>query len=471
MKIVIAAGALKNSLSATDTANAIARGLRRSGLAAGLVLLPIADGGNGTLDAFLAGNGTGERLTVLVADPLGRLIQAMFGRTGETALIEMALASGLELLRDDELDPLRASTYGTGQLMLEALAGGARRMIVGMGGSATVDGGAGCLQALGVRLLDAEGRELPAGIGGGSLHLIRTIDASGLDARWRDVELIIATDVDNPTLGEQGAAAVFGPQKGATPEQVQTLEANLTHFFTLVAEQLGVDVRETAGGGAAGAFSAGLMAFLGGRIESGIDLILDLRGFDDQLASADLVITSEGRMDGQTVHGKGPIGVARRAQAQGVPTVALVGGLDVDETLLHEAGLWAALPIVNAPMPLEQALANADALVEAAALRLGYLLQLKQLDALSPVVKAIMSALQAKDTDAAEKGLEQANERDIGQLIDQIHDHDDAEMRAKLAIFLWRVDDSRITPTMMEMMKQDRELRRILLRAIPRGTP
>jgi glycerate kinase len=379
MKIVIAAGALKHSLSATDTANAIARGLRRSGLAAGLVLLPIADGGNGTLDAFLAGNGTGERLTVQVADPLGRLIEATFGRTGETALIEMALASGLELLRADELDPLRASTYGTGQLMLEALAGGARRMIVGMGGSATVDGGAGCLQALGVKLLDADGRELPVGIGGGSLHRIRTIDASGLDLRWRDVELIIATDVDNPTLGEQGAAAVFGPQKGATPEQVETLEANLTHFFALVAEQVGVDVRATAGGGAAGAFSAGLMAFLGGRIESGIDLILDLRGFDEQLASADLVITSEGRMDRQTVHGKGPIGVARRAQAQGVPTVALVGGLDVDETLLHEAGLWAALPIVNAPMALEQALANADALVEAAALRLGYLLQLNLL--------------------------------------------------------------------------------------------
>jgi glycerate kinase len=376
MKIIIAAGALKHSLSATAAADAIARGLRRSGLVAELVLLPIADGGNGTLDAFIAGNTEGDRRAMLVADPLGRPVEAAFGRVGDTAVIEMALASGLELLRDDELDPLRASAYGTGQLMLAALESGAWRMIVGMGGSATVDGGAGCLQALGVRLLDAEGKEIPAGVGGGSLHLIQRIDASGLDPRWRDVEMIIASDVDNPTLGEEGAAAVFGPQKGASPEQVEVLEANLTHFFTLIHEQLGVDVRDTSGGGAAGAFSAGLMAFLGGRIESGIDLILDLRGFDEQLVNADLVITSEGRMDAQTIHGKGPIGVAQRARQHGVPTVALVGGLEVDETLLHEAGLWAALPIVNAPMPLEKALANADALVEAAALRLGYLLQM-----------------------------------------------------------------------------------------------
>ena len=376
MKVIIAAGALKHSLSATTTADAIARGLRRSGLAAELVLLPIADGGNGTLDAFLAGNSEGRRLAVLVADPLGRLIEGTFGIAGETAVIEMALASGLELLRDDELDPLRASTYGTGQLMQVALEAGARRIIVGMGGSATVDGGAGCLQALGVRLLDAEGRELPAGIGGGSLHLIERIDAAGLNLRWREVEVVIASDVDNPALGEEGAAAVFGPQKGANAEQVKTLEVNLRHYFTLVDEQLGIDVRTTRGGGAAGAFSAGLMAFLGGRIESGIDLILDLRGFDQQLANADLVITSEGRMDAQTVHGKGPIGVAQRARQKEVPTVALVGGLDVDETLLHEAGLWAALPIVNAPIPLEKALAQAEVLVEAAALRLGYLLQM-----------------------------------------------------------------------------------------------
>lgn len=372
MKIVIAAGAFKHSLSASAAANAIARGLRRSGLNADLTLLPIADGGNGTLDAFLAGGG--ERVPLIVDDPLGRSVESAFARSGATALIEMALASGLELVRPDELDPLAATTYGTGQLMQAALDGGASHIIVGMGGSATVDGGAGCLQALGVRLLDGEGREVPPG--GGSLHRIRSIDASGLDPRWRSTEIIIASDVDNPTLGEKGAAAVFAPQKGASPEQVAILEENLRHFFTLVAEQLGIDVRHAPGGGAAGAFSAGLMAFLGGRIQSGIDLILDLSGFDHLLDDADLVITSEGRMDEQTVHGKGPIGVARRARERDVPTVALVGGLQADDALLHEAGLWAALPIVNAPMPLEQALAEAERLVESAALRLGYLLQL-----------------------------------------------------------------------------------------------
>ncbi len=373
MRIIIAAGAFKHSLTAAEAANAIAQGLRRSGLAAELVLLPIADGGNGTLDACLAGGG--ERVSLPVEDPLGRTVEAAYGRLGQTAVIEMALASGLELLRPDELDPLRASTFGTGQLMRAALESGVSRLIIGMGGSATVDGGAGCLQALGVRLLDASGQEVPRG--GGKLQHIRQIDTRALDPRWQSVEIIIASDVDNPTLGEQGAAAVFAPQKGASPAQIPVLEANLSHFFTLAAEQVGRDVRHTPGGGAAGAFSAGLLAFLGGRIESGIDLILDLRGFDEQLDDAALVITSEGRMDAQTVHGKGPFGVARRAAERGVPTIALVGGLLVDDALLHDAGLWAALPVVNAPMPLEQALANAPALVEAAALRLGYLLQLR----------------------------------------------------------------------------------------------
>lgn len=373
MKVIIATGALKHSLSATAAAQAVARGLRRAGLDADPILLPIADGGNGTLDAFLTGGG--ERIRVPVVDPLGRPIEAAFGLRDGTALIEMALASGLELLEAGELDPMRASTYGTGQLMQAALDAGAKRVIVGVGGSATVDGGAGCLQALGVRLLDVDGNEVPPG--GGSLHLIQRIDASGLDPHWREVEVIVASDVDNPTLGEHGAAPVFAPQKGATPAQVDALEADLSYFFTLVAKQVGVDVRSGRGGGAAGALSAGLMAFLGGRIESGIDLILDLRGFDDYLADAALVITSEGRMDAQTVHGKGPIGVARRARLRNVPTVALVGGLNVDDSLLHEAGLWAVLPIVSAPLSLDEALAQAEPLVEQAALRLGYLLQIR----------------------------------------------------------------------------------------------
>jgi glycerate kinase len=372
MKIIIAAGALKHSLSAGAAAQAIRRGLVRSGLVdAELALMPIADGGNGTLDAVLTVDGT--RIAAQVSDPFGRPVEAAFARLGDTAVIEMALASGLELLKTDELDPLRASTYGTGQLMRAALDAGARRIIVGVGGSATVDGGAGCLHALGVHFYDGKGWALsPCG---GNLHLIHSIDTRELDPRWHDVEVIVASDVDNPTLGQDGAAAVFGPQKGATPAVVAQLEGNLRHFFTLVSQQMGVDVREVQGGGAAGALSAGLMAFLGGRIESGIDLILDLCGFEALLEHADLVITSEGRIDDQTVHGKGPIGVARRAAVRGVPTVALVGGLETDDYMLHDAGVWAALPIVDRPMPLDDALAQADILVERAALRLGYLLQ------------------------------------------------------------------------------------------------
>lgn len=371
MHIIIAPGAFKHSLSAAQAASAIAAGLSRSGLGAALSLCPIADGGNGTLDAFLLKGG--ERITVESVDPLMRPISASFGLIRDTAVVEMALASGLELLRNDELKPLDATTYGSGLLLREALNTGARRVIVGMGGSATTDGGAGCLQALGVRLLDGEGKDVAPG--GGHLREIQTIDTRGLDRRWSELELIIASDVNNPLLGERGAAAVFAPQKGASSEDVAQLEANLRHFFTLVQQQLGVDVRETSGGGAAGGFSAGLMAFLGGHIRSGIDLILEHNGFDDLLASADLVVTGEGRLDAQTVGGKGPIGVARRARQRGVRTVALVGSLEADDALLHDEGIWATLSIVPAPIRLDEAIAHAPELLERAALRLGYLLQ------------------------------------------------------------------------------------------------
>jgi glycerate 2-kinase len=375
MKILIAPGAFKHSLTARAATEAIARGIQRSGLDAELVLLPIADGGNGTLDAFLAGGG--KQLQELVLDPLQRPTLAAYVLLddGETAVIEMAAASGLEMLHPGELNPLLTTTYGTGQLLKSALGSGAKRIIVGMGGSATVDGGAGCLQMLGVRLLDAYGRDVP--LGGGSLTNIYTVDTSVLDPRWKNVEVIIASDVDNPAVGEQGAAVVFGPQKGAGPHEVRVLEAGLRHFFTKVRDQIGIDVLDVAGGGAAGAFSAGLMAFLGGRIQSGIDLVLEYNGFDQHVRTADLVITSEGQMDEQTIHGKGPIGVARRARQFGVPTVAIVGALNTDDALLHDAGIQAVLPIVTRPMSLDDALRNAPELVERAAMRLGYILGMK----------------------------------------------------------------------------------------------
>lgn len=375
MKIIAAPGAFKHSLAAHEVAACIAEGLARSGLGADVIQLPIADGGNGTLDAFLMRGGQRRALTVL--DPLGRPIEAAFGLIdgGRTAVIEMALASGLELLQDDEHDPLRATTYGTGQLMAAALAAGATRVIVGMGGSATVDGGLGCLLALGVRALDATGAPLPNDAR--SLEQVAALDASGLDPRWRTVEVVIASDVDNPTLGAHGAARVFGPQKGASPAHVERLEASLGHFFDVVARDAGVDARQTVGGGAAGALSAGLMALLGGRIESGIDLILEHAGFAGHLQDAALVVTGEGRIDAQTVHGKGPIGVARQAQAAGVPVVAIVGGLEAPDELFHEAGVNAVLPIVTGPMALAEALARAGELATRAAQRLGYLLQVR----------------------------------------------------------------------------------------------
>ncbi len=373
MRIIVAPGAFKNSLTAQQAAAAIARGLEQSGLGADLLSTPVADGGNGTLDAMLAGGG--ERRSRVVSGPLGAPVEADWGllADGETAVVEMALASGMELLRADELDPLRASTFGTGQLLAAALDAGATRVILGLGGSATVDGGAGCLQALGVGLLDAQGEAI--GPGGAQLGRVERVDAGGLDPRWRDVSLLLASDVDNPTLGELGAAAVFGPQKGADARQVELLEGQLTHFFTVIYEQTGRDLRQVPGGGAAGAFAAGMMAFLDAELQPGIELVLAHSGFDQALADADLVITGEGQMDEQTIHGKGPIGVARMARTQGVPTVALVGGLAVHDAKLHAAGMQAVLPITPRPMSLEEALADAPQQLERAALRLGYLLR------------------------------------------------------------------------------------------------
>ena len=374
MKILIAPGAFKHSLSAMQVAQAIQAGFQQSGLSASYHLFPIADGGNGTLDAFLA-NG-GERKTITVHDPLMRPIQADYGLIddGKTAIIEMATASGIELLTDDELNPLVATTFGTGELMQDALEQGATKFIVGMGGSATVDGGMGCLRALGLKLLTVSGKEiLHGGHGVGEIH---SVDTSSIDPRWQEVEIVIASDVENPTLGKKGAARVFGPQKGADPAIVEILEQNLTHCFTVIYEQTGKDVRHIEGGGAAGAFSAGLMAFLSCNIVSGIDLVLEHNNFVAQLADADLVITGEGQMDSQTIDGKGPIGVARLAKEHGVPTIALVGGLNVDDEVLHKAGIHAVFPVVDKPMELASALSRADELVRHTALRLGYTLQL-----------------------------------------------------------------------------------------------
>ena len=373
MKILIAANGFKHSLTASQACAAIQQGLRQSGLQASCQLLPIADGGNGTLDVFLAAGG--QRIGLEVLDPLLRPIQADYGLLpdGQTAIIEMAQASGLELLAPHELNPLIASSYGAGQLMADALARGVKRIIIGLGGSATVDGGMGCLQALGLRLLDANGNEVRPG--GGHLNDIARVDDSGL-ADWEDIDIIIASDVDNPTLGEKGAARVFGPQKGADPAMIEILEQNLRHCFTILFEQRGIDLRQVKGGGAAGAFAAGLMAFFSCKMTAGIELALENNRFAEHLKDSDLVITGEGQIDAQTIDGKAPIGVARLAREHGLPTIALVGGINLDERRLHEAGIQAVFPIVDKPMSLQDALDNAEDLLRRAALRLGYALQI-----------------------------------------------------------------------------------------------
>lgn len=376
MKILISPGAYKHSLTAHQASLAIQAGLMRSGLAMDAISLPIADGGNGTLEVFLATSADSERITITVRNPLGQPIKASYGllQGGKVAVIEMAQASGIELLPLSERNPLKASSYGTGQLMLDALNRGANQFIIGLGGSATVDAGLGCLQALGWVALDQHGRKLVQQ-GGAVLSRVASLDATAVDPRWAACELTLVVDVENPPYGENGAARVFGKQKGATPEQIDTLDAGIQSFLQILSTTTHYDVTTLTGGGSAGAMSAGLVGAFNAKIVRGIDYILDFLNFESQMAECQLLITGEGHMDSQTLEGKGPLGVAQRAKAAGLMTVALVGGISVDDAVLREAGLDVVLPIVNQPMEVNEAIQNAYGLLERTALRLGYLLQ------------------------------------------------------------------------------------------------
>ena len=323
MRIVIASQEFKGSLTAVQATRAVADGLRRVLPDAELALVPMADGGPGTVEAVVTAKGGRWQKTV-VRGPLGASVEAAWGIVdGDTAVIEMAAASGLVLLSESQRDPRIASTYGTGQIIGAALDAGCRRVIVGMGGSATNDGGAGVAQALGARLLDDAGQDLPPG-GAALTHLSR-IDVSGLDPRVRKAQLFAATDVLNPLCGSQGASAVYGPQKGATPEVVGELDAALAHYAAIIERDLGVRVLEVAGAGAAGGLGAGLVAFLGAEIVPGAKLVAETVALEQQIAGADLVIAGEGRLDAQTGFGKAPWEVARLARQAGVPVIAIAG--------------------------------------------------------------------------------------------------------------------------------------------------
>lgn len=361
-RIVIAPDSFKGSLDAPEVAVAMAEGVKRVFPDAEVTLLPMADGGEGIVDALVAATG-GERQNVRVTGPLGEPVEAFYGMLGDgrTAVVEMAAASGLPLVPRGRRNPLATTTRGTGELLRAAANGGARRVIVGIGGSATNDAGAGMAAALGIKLLDGVGREIPPG--GEGLLALETVDVSGLDPAWRDIEVVVACDVNNPLYGSEGAAAVYGPQKGATPEMVELLDRGLRQFARVVEKDLGKAVAHLPGAGAAGGLGAGLIAFLGAALRSGFDLVAEAAGLDRALAGADLVLTGEGAIDGQTARGKVPAGVARFAARHGVPVIALGGGIGGDAEAVFAAGVHAVAAAVNRPMSLEEAMERAAELV------------------------------------------------------------------------------------------------------------
>jgi len=366
VRVVIASDSFKESLSAEDVCQAIARGVRDAAPDADVVLCPMADGGEGTVDALVAATG-GKAITTEVRGPLGEPVRATWGMLGtqsadKAAVIEMAAASGLPLVPPDRRDPTLTTTYGTGQLVAAALDQGARRIILGIGGSATNDGGAGCAQSVGVRFVDADGKALPQGLSGGSLKRVHAIDMSGRDDRITDCEILVACDVDNPLCGPRGAAAVYSPQKGASPEMVGQLDDALAHLADVIERDLGRDVRGLPGAGAAGGLGGGLVAFLDATLRPGIEIVTDVVGLADRLAGADLAITGEGRLDAQSMMGKVVYGVGKAAGRANVPVVAICGSIGdgADDSL---ALIRAYFSIIDRPMDLADALADAERLL------------------------------------------------------------------------------------------------------------
>ena len=369
MKVVIAPDSYKGCLSALEVAKAMERGVLSVFPSAEVRKIPIADGGEGTVAALVTAT-NGQLRQAEVTDPLGNKISAHWGVLGDgrTAVIEMAAASGLPLVPKEKRDPRVTTTYGTGELIKAALAEGLAKIIIGIGGSATNDGGTGMARALGVRFLDAAGQEVAAG--GGSLAEICQIDATGLDPRLKNTEIVVACDVDNPLCGTRGASAVFGPQKGATPEMVQQLDAGLAKYASCARQATGRDVAEKAGAGAAGGLGAGLMFFTPAQLKPGVEIVLDAVGFSDIVRDADFVITGEGRTDFQTAFGKAPVGVAKVAKAHGAPVFCISGGLGDGADDVLAQGIDAVMSICDRPLSLEECMAAGAQLIEPAAARL-----------------------------------------------------------------------------------------------------
>lgn len=375
MRIAVAPNAFKGSLTASQAASCIERGLRKALPECTVGKFPMADGGDGTVLAIVEATG-GRCVRRAVCDPLRRQIRAAFGMTGDgrTAVIEMALASGLALLRPNERNPLLTSTRGTGELIRAALDQGVKEILIGIGGSATNDGGMGMARVLGIRFLDARSRELADN--GGALTKLSRIDTSGLDSRLKDVAVSIACDVNNPLFGPRGAARVYGPQKGAAPAMVKQLDCGLRRLAAVIQNSLGVDVAKLPGAGAAGGLGAGLVAFLGGRMSSGAELVARVIGLEKRLADFDLVITGEGRLDGQTAFGKAPAGVAKVARRLGIPVIAICGSLGPDVGNVRAMGIEACFSALEEPVAEADLPKRAPGMLERCAEQVGRLMAL-----------------------------------------------------------------------------------------------
>lgn len=359
MKIVIAPDSFKESLSALQAARAIEKGFRDVFPEAEYVLIPMADGGEGTVQSLVDATG-GTVIEKRVTGPLGEPVDAFFGLLGDgkTAVIEMAAASGLHLVPNEKRNPLLTTTRGTGELIRAALDKGVEHLIIGVGGSATNDGGAGMIQALGGRLLDQKRQEIAPG--GGHLSELAEIDLSSLDSRLKKVKIDVACDVDNPLTGPNGASAVFGPQKGATPEMVRQLDENLSRFADVVEQTLEKSIRHVPGAGAAGGLGAGLLAFLDAELKRGVEIVLEAVQFQEHVKDASLVITGEGRIDGQTISGKTPIGVAKAAKQYGIQVIGIAGSLSEDSDIVLKHGIDALYSIVPGVIPWEKAVQHAE---------------------------------------------------------------------------------------------------------------
>ena len=354
MKVVIAIDSFKGSVSSREAGEAAARGVRAAAHDADVRVFSLADGGEGTTDALLAASG-GRRVTLTVSGPLGTPVSADYAILSDgTAVIEVAAAAGLTLVPQSARDPMRADTYGVGQMIAHAIESGARRFIIGLGGSATNDGGVGMLSALGFRFLDTTGKEIPRGARG--LVALSEICSDAVTPALSECEFLVACDVDNPLCGARGASVVYGPQKGASPDDVAKLDRLLSHYAALTQKACGTAYADTAGAGAAGGLGFAFLSYLNAHLASGIDLVIAQANLEKELADADLILTGEGRLDGQSAMGKAPVGVAKAAKKYGRPVVALAGSVTSDARQCHEAGIDAFFPILANPCSLAEAM-------------------------------------------------------------------------------------------------------------------